>query len=119
MAFFIDITELKAAQEADRAERILAEALRDTAAILSSAITFDDVLAEILALVGRVVPHAAANLALLDDQGAVVRVVRAHGYGTPERDAAMLQIALPVQTVPSYRYMIESGTAMHHTRCEG
>jgi PAS domain S-box-containing protein len=52
--------------EAERQHRVLAEALRDTAAALNSTLDFDEVLDLILANVERVTRHDAADVILLD-----------------------------------------------------
>jgi diguanylate cyclase (GGDEF)-like protein/PAS domain S-box-containing protein len=74
-----DITKRKQAEADERQQRILAEALRDTAAALNSTLDFDSVLEKILMHVGRVVPTDAANIALLDDHGDL-HYVRFYGY---------------------------------------
>lgn len=62
-----DITDRKEAERAEREQRALAEALRDTASILSSTLDLDAVLERILSNVGRVVPHDASNIMLMKD----------------------------------------------------
>jgi len=75
-----DITERKLSEAAEREQRALAEALRDTAAALNSTLKFDDVLDHILENVGRVVPHNAANIMLLEADGDTVSITRSRGY---------------------------------------
>ncbi len=74
-----DITERKKAEQAEREQRILAEALRDSLAALSRSRSFDEVLDRILDNVGRVVPFDLATLLLADDAG-MVRAIRHRGY---------------------------------------
>ena len=62
-----DITERKQARIAEHEQRVLAEALRDTAAALISALNLDAVMTTILENVARVVPHDAANIMLVED----------------------------------------------------
>ncbi len=64
--------------------RAMADALRDTAAALTSTLHLTDVFERILANVGLVVPHDAANIMLLDETD--VHIVRSHGYDTVGRD---------------------------------
>ncbi|MCZ7543966.1 MAG: hypothetical protein M5R40_10705 [Anaerolineae bacterium] len=45
---------------------MLAEALRDTAAALNATLDFNEVIERILTNVGRVVPHDAANVMLIE-----------------------------------------------------
>lgn len=59
---------------AEREQRILAEALRETLSILSSTLNLDEVLDRILVAIGRVVPHETTNIILLD--GTQAHVVR-------------------------------------------
>lgn len=63
---------------AEREQRALAEALRDTAAALNRTLQFDEVLREILENVGRVTPHDAANIMLIEENYAFV--ARARGF---------------------------------------
>lgn len=74
----VDITARKQTEAAERDQRTLAEALRDTAAALSSTLSFDEVLERVLTNVGNVVPHDAVNIMLVEDE--IARVVRTHGY---------------------------------------
>ncbi|MFQ5614038.1 MAG: histidine kinase N-terminal 7TM domain-containing protein, partial [Anaerolineae bacterium] len=101
-----DITERKRAEEAERDQRVLAEALRDTALALNSTLDFDEVLERILTNVGRVVPHDAANVMLID-QG-LAYIVRHRGY--VERGLAEYAQSLRLSTVdaPNLRYMIDN-----------
>jgi signal transduction histidine kinase len=91
----------------------LAEALRDTAAALSSTLRFDEVLDRILANVGRVVPHDAANIMLIetDDScsGGIARIVRCRGYAERGVEAAMLALRLSIAELPTLRRMVETG----------
>lgn len=75
-----DITGRKRVEVDEREQRVLAEALRDTAAVLNSDLNLPLVLERILENVERVVPHDAANIMLLD--GDKARVVRCRGYDT-------------------------------------
>ena len=70
-----DISERKRAESAERNQRLLAEALRDTAALLTSTLDLDEVFDRILTNID-VVPHDAANIMLIDERG----VVRCTGY---------------------------------------
>ncbi len=107
LAVFTDITECKRAEAAEREQRALAEALRDTAAALASTLDFDDVLDRILDNVGRVVPHDAASIMLVE--GGVARIVRRRGYSERGLEAQVLALQLPVAELPNLRYMAETG----------
>ncbi len=78
LAMVIDISTLKRAQQSEREQRVLAEALRDTAAALISALDLDTVMNTILENISRVVPHDAANIMLIE--GDQAHVVYWHGY---------------------------------------
>ena len=73
-----EITDSKRAADAERDQRVLAEALRDTAAALNSSLNLDEVLDRILDNVGQVVAHDAANIMLIE--GDQAKVARARGY---------------------------------------
>ncbi|MBI5566191.1 MAG: GAF domain-containing protein, partial [Chloroflexi bacterium] len=81
--FVEDVTERQRMAEAERQQQALAEALRDTATVLNSTLNLDEVLDRILLGIGRVVPHEAVSLMLLDADQAVARVARYRGYATP------------------------------------
>lgn len=88
---FRDVTARKEAelvlqqtQAAEREQRILAEALRDTAAALAGTVDLPAVMNLILDTVGKVVPHDAASIMLMDGDHA--RVAYAHGYAPPLMD---------------------------------
>ncbi len=72
-----DITERVQAEIAEREQRQLAEALRDTAASLTSTLNLTSVLNNILDNVDRVVPHDASTILLSDGDEAYV----AHSQG--------------------------------------
>lgn len=74
----LDITERRQAHEAEREQRMLAESLTHTAEILTSSLKFDEILQLILENVGQVVPHDAANVALIE--GPYVIYVGSKGY---------------------------------------
>ena len=105
-----DITERKRAEQAEHEERILAEALSDTAAVLNKTLNIDEVLDRILTTIGQVVPHDSANITLIDEQGEL-RFVRAREYlerGLEERH--LLSMRLNVADRPIWRSVVET----HH-----
>ncbi|MFN8598503.1 MAG: GAF domain-containing protein, partial [Anaerolineae bacterium] len=97
--------------EAEREQRALAEALRDTAAALNSTLNVDEVLDRVLATIGPVLPYDTANIMLIDHVTGVARVARAQGYDriSPQFDLAVRQLAFPIDSVLNLRQMIETG----------
>ncbi|HMN59506.1 MAG TPA: hypothetical protein PJ988_04040, partial [Anaerolinea sp.] len=99
-AAFHEMTEgLRRARAEEREQRILAEALRDTAAALNSALGLDEVIDVILTNIGRVVPHETLDIFLVDEQD-VARVARCSGYDAigPGLKDAVLALELPLAT---------------------
>ncbi len=92
---------------AERNQRALAEALRDTAAAINRTLNFDEVLDLILDNTGRVVPHDAANVMLIED--GVARVVRGHGYEERGAGPWVRDLRFTVSEVPIWRQMFETG----------
>jgi len=72
-----DITARKRTEAAEREERRLAEALRDTAIALNSSLELDAVLGQVLIAVGQVVPNDGASIWLIERDQA--RLVRSYG----------------------------------------
>ncbi len=101
----MDITERKRAEAAEREQRILAEALRDSAAAMVSTLEPQVVMRRILDNVGRVVPHDSANIMLIEEGEA--RVVYWRGYA-PEAEVYLRKLRLPLD-LPTLRAMIETG----------
>jgi len=109
IAVMRDITQRKRAEQAEREQRLFAEALRDTAAALNSTLELDQVLDAILSNLERVVPHDTANIMLTDATRQVACVVRSRGYA--ERGVEQNTLARPfkVAETPGLRQMTESG----------
>ena len=91
---------------AERKQRILAEALRDAATALNSTTDQEEILDRILQDIGRVVPHDAANVMLLE--GEQVRAVRQHGYAELRHRGMMASVSLPLRDFPGLVKMKES-----------
>jgi PAS domain S-box-containing protein len=103
----IDITDRKQAEESERAQRVLAEALCDTVGALTKTLDLDVLMDGILKTVGRVVPHDAANIMTLD--GTLVRVTHTRGYDVAAE--ARLKERHFSLDFPYLRQMIETGQA--------
>jgi diguanylate cyclase (GGDEF)-like protein/PAS domain S-box-containing protein len=102
----IDITARKRAEASERDQRTLAEALRDTAAALSSTLSFEEVLERVLTNVGNVVPHDAVNIMLVEDETA--RIVRCHGYRELGREEQALSSKFKIRESPQLYQMAQT-----------
>jgi len=94
-------------EAAEREQRALSEALRDTAAALNSTLNFDEVLDRILTNAGRVVPHDAATIMLIEARQA--RIVRSRASDEAPLEPDLEQLRLPVRDVSTLRRMMETG----------
>jgi PAS domain S-box-containing protein len=102
-----DITRRKSIEEAERRQRALAEALRDSAAALTSSLTQEVVMERMLGHVGRVVAHDSANVMLID--GDVARVVACHGYDERGLTESVLALRFPIEQVPHLLHIAQTG----------
>ncbi len=102
-----DVTEEERIQKSESEERVLAEALVSSAALISSSLKLDDVLDRILELAERVVPHDSSNIMLIEDE--VVHVVRARGYKTRELHDFTMQVSTRVKDFSSMAQMVIDG----------
>ncbi|MBN1564629.1 MAG: GAF domain-containing protein [Anaerolineae bacterium] len=93
--------------KSEQHQRRLAEALRDTAAVINSTLNFDDVLDRILRLVGQVVPHDAATILLVE--GSFARVVRCTGFAERGMEETIMAQQFSVTDYPGFSYMYQSG----------
>ncbi len=98
-----DVTSRRQAERAAEKQRMLAEALADTAAILNSTLDQDVVLERILSNVESVVPIDGANVVLIED--GIGRVVRARGY-SEELLPHIMGYSSSVQELPAWKQMI-------------
>jgi PAS domain S-box-containing protein len=103
-----DITDHKLAEIAEREQRLLAEALRDTAAAINSTLDLQEVLDRILIQVERVVPYESATIMLIDAD--MARVVHCRGYivDTFNPDD-LLHLRFPVHETHNLQQMYETG----------
>ena len=102
-----NVTERRRVQQAEREQRVLAEALRDTAEGLRSSLNLDEVLDRILNNVSRVVPNDAADLMLVES--GVTRTARYRGYSERGLDEWILSLHFAVSDVQSLRDMAATG----------
>ncbi len=112
LAFHLDITALRQieealhqAQTAEHNQRILAEALRDSAAAINETLDVEAVLDRILENVGRVVPHQAADILLVEGQTARMVCWRGHC----DASSAVFRTLIFSLDIPTLRWMIDTG----------
>ncbi len=105
-----DISERLKIINAEHEQRILAEALRNTAAALNSAMSLEEVFDCLLENIGHVVPHDTVDILTVDrtDQA---RVKRSEGYQKflPNALSEINALSLPVQTTSNLKTMRDSG----------
>ncbi|GEM_PF-1017144 len=104
-----DVSEQMRAQRAEAEQRALAEALRESIAILTKSLNEDDILRDILSTVGKVVPHDAANIMFIE--GDTARVKLAEGY-TPETTEKILKFPYLISRLPIMRQVMMTGVPM-------
>jgi diguanylate cyclase (GGDEF)-like protein/PAS domain S-box-containing protein len=102
-----DITERKEMEAAEREQRLLAEALSDTAAALSGTLEFDEVLDRILVNMEHVVPHDAANIMLVEKGTA--RIARSKGYISDWEEDTRQASRFLIEDIPTLKHMHETG----------
>jgi diguanylate cyclase (GGDEF)-like protein/PAS domain S-box-containing protein len=103
-----DITDRKLVEEAEREQRALAEALRDISVALNSTLEYHEVLNRILDNAGRVVPHDASNIMLLDPNDNMLTIMCHRGY--LERGANdITNVRFPLSEFPLLAQVVTSG----------
>lgn len=105
-----DVTARKVAEEAEREQRVLIEALLDTADSLNQTLNLDEVLTRILSNVGRVAPYDAANIVLMD--GEFGYVARSVGYDQRGVEEKLNQIRWRLADTPLMNSMLTTGQPM-------
>lgn len=110
LAIYQAVAPRAAGEQEPHSQRDLAEALRDTAAVLNSTLELSEVLRRILSNVSRVVPHDAANIMLVES--GVARIVGHTGYGELGLDEAVLAVRYLVSKTANLAQMAESGRGL-------
>ncbi len=95
------------AEIAERDQRTLAEGLRDTAAVLTSTLNLEEVLDRILENIGRVVPHDAANILLMEE--GIAHSVRVGGSRVQGAEEWFRTYDFVIDKVPTLRTVMETG----------
>ncbi|MEW6093002.1 MAG: GAF domain-containing protein [Chloroflexota bacterium] len=106
-----DVTDRKNAEQAEHEQRVLAEALRDSAAALNQSRSFEEVLDSILDNVGRVVPYDLANILLADDDH-TAHLVRERGYRERRLEKFLHKVDFSSDNLSSLKRMIETGVPL-------
>ncbi len=92
-----DITKRQMAEAEERRQRILADALRETAADLVSTFDLDEVLDRILTSIQRIIDCDGASIMLIED--GMTRTLRLVGYGDDEgRSYSVRDVRFPIET---------------------
>ena len=106
-----DITRRKKAEKTEKNQRDFAEALADTAAIINNSLDLDNVLEKILDNVAKVVPHEAADIALMTDEGTAkfVKVKNPEKFGSMEY---LLSLSFDLLKVENFKRMAETRQTM-------
>ncbi|MFN8375016.1 MAG: histidine kinase [Anaerolineae bacterium] len=107
---YTDITAHKRLEVAEQEQRHFAEALRDTAAILSSTLDIDEVLDRILANIGMVVPHDTASITLNHDD--VLHVARQRSDDVRDTKEIAAENQLQLEDIPLLRKSINTQEAI-------
>lgn len=97
-------------QQAEHEQRVLAEALRDTARVLNSTLNLDEVLDRILSEIGKVVPHEAGNVLLVEGEQA--RIVRTRTAPQSSFRTLELERDFSVTAFPVLKRMMETGKSL-------
>jgi PAS domain S-box-containing protein len=109
-----DISARKAAEEAERQQRLLAETLHDTAIQLTSTLNMNEVLNTVLVSLKRVIPHDAIIVVLT--KGATAQIVRTQGLaeiGLANLQDTLENIHLLVDDVDVLRYMAQTRESVY------
>jgi diguanylate cyclase (GGDEF)-like protein/PAS domain S-box-containing protein len=104
-----DVTSRKLIEIQEREQRLFAEALTEVTSLLNSSLNLDEVLDQILENVNLVVPHDAANIALVDKDG-LLRFRKVKGYKKYGTRDAIMSIVTRVDEVPNLKCMAETGS---------
>jgi signal transduction histidine kinase len=101
-----EVAERKRMENAERSQRLYAEALRDTIAAVASTLDFEEVLDRILERLSHVAEHDGSTIVLLD--GDLARVARVRGYGTEHPGFQASGMTFAVGDLYNFRWMLEN-----------
>ncbi len=112
-----DITERKLIEAKEAEQRKLAEALANIAGTINSTLKLDEVLENILENVGKVVPHDAANIALIDSDN-TVRFVKVKGYEKYGTENIVQNLECCIDDIPNLQQMAKTHKASFNPNTE-
>jgi diguanylate cyclase (GGDEF)-like protein len=111
-----EIADRERAEQSEREQRLLAEALRNTSAILTSTLNLKDLLDRILANLEMVVPHKAASILFLD--GDRLSIANSRGYSSLSQDVPS-NLFGKLKDLPNIQEMADSGQPIVISDVEG
>ncbi len=102
-----ELAERQRAERGERHQREFVEALHDVTTALVSSLDLDVVLDRLLADVGRVVKHDAANVLLVDDEHQTARIVRSSGFEEIiDRDELFKNVSYDLSTTTDLKIIL-------------
>jgi diguanylate cyclase (GGDEF)-like protein/PAS domain S-box-containing protein len=107
MLMAADITERKRMEESEREQRLMAEALRDTAVALNSTLEFDELLDRILNNIANVVPHDSASIMLVEE--GIAYSARTRRFGEKKAKQPEQPLRLVIGETPNLYQMAVTG----------
>ena len=110
-----DITRRKQIEAAEREQRQLAEALRDTSVALTRSLNLDQVLDQVIASVGLVVPSDSVSFLLVESREpghTQVRFTRQRGFSLDEPGESLLGVRFTLEQTANFRWMAETGKSL-------
>jgi len=111
LSFVRDITERQRINRSEREQRLLAEALRDSAAAFNRSLSLNEVLDATLKYVTRVIPNRCADVMLVED--GLARIVRHQGYTRAGFDADSLEaMRFNTHEIVNFRWRLERKTPL-------
>jgi len=105
-----DITKRRRAEAAEQGQRLLAEALVNTAAALVNTLNLDEVLDRVLEQVEHILPNEYVNIMLVEND--ITTIARARGYERVTNVETYRQLQVSVSATPTLRWMTEHRSAL-------
>ena len=105
-----DISERKRSEQAEREQRILAEALRDTASALNNTLEVNEVIDRIFSNASKVVPFQAASIMLLDSASPrQARIIASFGYQHRGSQNRLRNDTFQLEEYQNLKVMLDTG----------